>query len=68
MAECHLGVGQPNLALSVMETVGPRARNTKFNMLLGNLYHQTGMERPAAAAYKEVLKASVQRTQVQFRI
>ncbi|KAF2366018.1 Tetratricopeptide-like helical domain [Trinorchestia longiramus] len=56
MAECHIAIGQPNLALTVLETIGPRSRNVKFNMLLGNLYHQTGMERPAATAFKEVLK------------
>ncbi|KAA0185127.1 hypothetical protein HAZT_HAZT010961 [Hyalella azteca] len=56
MAECHIVIGQPNLALSVLETVGPRSRSIKFNMLLGNLYQQSGMERSAISAFKEVLK------------
>lgn len=56
MAECHMSLSQANLALSVLESVSPRARTARLNMLLGGLYQQTGMERPAITAYKEVLK------------
>uniref|UniRef100_A0A6A7G3T2 Anaphase-promoting complex subunit 7-like n=2 Tax=Hirondellea gigas TaxID=1518452 RepID=A0A6A7G3T2_9CRUS len=56
MAECHLSLGQRNQALSVLESVAPRTRTARLNMMLGELYQQTGMERPAVTAYKEVLK------------
>ena len=59
MAECHISANQSNLALSLLENVSPKSRSPRLNMMLGNLYHQTGMERPAITAYKEVLKVRV---------
>ena len=56
MAECNMALNQSNLALSVLESVPPRTRTASLNMLLGTLYHKTGIERPAVTAFKEVLK------------
>ena len=58
MAECHIELNQNNLAMSVLESVAPRTRTACLNMMLGNLYHQTGMDRAAVIAYKEVLKVT----------
>ena len=58
MAECHLALKQNILALGVLEGVATRNRTPHINMMLGNLYKLSGMERSAITAYKEVLRVS----------
>ena len=59
MAECLIQLGEANQALGVLESVTPRTRNSRANMLLGDLYKKSGMERSAITAYKEVIKVII---------
>ena len=59
MAECNMAIRQFSQALTILESIGPKYRTAKVNMLLGRLYQQTGKERPAIIAYKEVLKVRI---------
>lgn len=59
MAECYMSLRQFSQALTVLESVPQKYRNPKVNMALGRLYQQTGKERPAITAYKEVVKVRV---------
>lgn len=43
-------------AIEVLESIQARLRNPKINMALANLYLESGLERPAITAYKEVLR------------
>lgn len=47
---------QRQQAIEVLQSIQARLRTPKINMALANLYRDTGNERPAIAAYKEVLR------------
>ena len=48
--------GQPNPAVNVLQSIVAKQRPVKVSMALGRLYQQIGMERPAVAAYREVVR------------
>jgi len=54
--QCCVAVGQSNQAISVLQSIPSANRTVKVNMSLGRLYHLAGMEKPAIAAYREVLR------------
>jgi len=54
--KCYMAIGQHNQALSILQSVIAKQRTPKINEALGRLYHQQGMERPAIAAYREVVR------------
>uniref|UniRef100_A0A1Y1KUI8 Anaphase-promoting complex subunit 7 n=1 Tax=Photinus pyralis TaxID=7054 RepID=A0A1Y1KUI8_PHOPY len=53
---CCLKLKRSQRAIEVLQSISARNRTPKINMALGNLYRDSGMERPAIACYKEVLK------------
>jgi len=53
---CLLHLGQSTQALQVLQSIPARARSEAVNMAMARLCHQLGMEIPAKAAYREVLK------------
>lgn len=53
---CCLKLKQHQKAIEVLHSISARARTPKINMALGNLYRDSGMERPAISCYKEVLR------------
>jgi anaphase-promoting complex subunit 7 len=54
--QCYVALGQPNQAVNVLQSIVAKQRTPKVSMALGKLYQQIGMERPAAAAYREVVR------------
>jgi len=54
--KCYLSTNQGNQAVTVLQSIPAKQRNSKCNMALGTLYQQAEMERPAIACFKEVLK------------
>ncbi|CAB4056281.1 unnamed protein product [Lepeophtheirus salmonis] len=54
---CQLKTSQPPAAFSTLQSIPAKQRSPRVNMALGQLYYHAGMERPAIACYKEVLKA-----------
>lgn len=53
---CHVKLQHSDQAIDVLQSIPGKQRNAKINMALAKLYHQSGMERSAITAYKEVLK------------
>lgn len=53
---CCLKLKRPQKAIDILQSISARARPPKVNMALGNMYRDSGMERPAISCYKEVLK------------
>jgi len=53
---CYVALGQPNQAVNVLQSIVARQREAKVSMALGRLYQAIGMERPAVAAYREVVR------------
>lgn len=43
-------------AISTLQSIAAKQRTPKINMALAKLYHQSGQERSAITAYKEVLR------------
>jgi len=56
MHQCYVAMGQPNQAINILQSIISKNRTAKVSMALGRLYHQNGMERPAIAAYREVVR------------
>jgi len=54
--QCSVALGQPNQAVNVLQSIVAKQRTAKVSMALGKLYQQIGMERPAVAAYREVVR------------
>lgn len=54
--QCYVALGQTNQAVNVLQSIAAKQRTVKVSMALGQLYHQMGMERPAIAAYREVVR------------
>jgi len=54
--QCYVALGQPNQAVNVLQSIVAKQRTAKVSMALGKLYQQIGMERPAVAAYREVVR------------
>jgi len=54
--QCYVALGQTNQAVNVLQSILAKQRTVKVSMALGQLYHQMGMERPAIAAYREVVR------------
>jgi len=54
--QCYVAMGQPNQAVNILQSVIAKNRTARVSMALGKLYHQAGMERPAVAAYREVVR------------
>ncbi|KAF5291187.1 hypothetical protein FQA39_LY14429 [Lamprigera yunnana] len=53
---CCLKLKRSQKAIEVLQSISARMRTPKINMALGNLYRDSGMERPAVSCFKEVLK------------
>ncbi|XP_049516555.1 anaphase-promoting complex subunit 7-like isoform X3 [Dermacentor silvarum] len=53
---CHVNMNQPADAISALESIPGKQRNSRVNMALGQLYQQSGNERLAITCYREVLK------------
>lgn len=53
---CYVRLNMNEQAISTLQSVAARQRTVKINMALAKLYHQSGMERSAITAYKEVLR------------
>jgi len=53
---CHSQLKQSAQAIAMLESIPAKQRTPKVNMALASLYHQSGQERSAITAYKEVLK------------
>lgn len=53
---CCMKQKQRQQAIEVLQSIQARLRTPKINMALANLYRETGNERSAVAAYKEVLR------------
>lgn len=56
--QCCMKLKQKQNAVDILQSIQARLRTPKINMALGNLYLENGMERPAIAAFKEVLRES----------
>eukprot|EP00088_Acartia_fossae_P027435 TRINITY_DN2819_c0_g1_i6.p1 TRINITY_DN2819_c0_g1~~TRINITY_DN2819_c0_g1_i6.p1 ORF type:complete len:621 (-),score=127.59 TRINITY_DN2819_c0_g1_i6:384-2177(-) len=54
--ECYVALGQTNAAINQLQNIPPKHRDKKVYHALGSLYSKTGLDHPASAAYKEVLK------------
>jgi len=54
--KCYVAMGQPNQAINILQSIVAKNRSPMVSMALGRLYHQAGMERPAIAAYREVVR------------
>jgi len=54
--KCYMAMSQHNQALTILQSIIAKQRTPKVNEALGRLYHQQGMERPAIAAYREVVR------------
>jgi len=54
--KCYVAMGQPNQAINILQSIVAKNRTARVSMALGRLYHQNGMERPAIAAYREVVR------------
>ena len=55
--ECYMGMGQSNTqARNILESIATKNRCGKVNMALARLYHAANLERPAIAAYREVVR------------
>ena len=54
--QCCVALGQPNQAVNVLQAIPAKQRAPRVSMALGKLYQQIGMERPAVAAYREVVR------------
>jgi len=48
--------GQLTPAINVLQSISSKERSAKIHAALGKLYQRASMERPAVAAYKEVVK------------
>lgn len=46
-------------AISTLQSITAKQRTPKMNMALAKLYHQSGLERSAITAYKEVLRVCI---------
>lgn len=55
---CYVKLKQYQKAICILQSISARSRNAKINMALGNLCRDSGMERSAISAYKEVLRES----------
>lgn len=53
---CYVKLKMYQKAIYILQTILARSRTVKVNMALGYLYKDTGQERPAIAAFKEVLR------------
>ncbi|GAB6028709.1 Anaphase promoting complex subunit 7, variant 2 [Chamberlinius hualienensis] len=53
---CHMSMKQYSLAISVLEGISGKHRTAKVSMALAKLYQQSGSERSAITAYKEILR------------
>lgn len=56
---CYVKLKQYQKAVCILQSIAARSRNVKINMALGMLYKETGMERSAISAFKEVLRVSI---------
>jgi len=54
--KCYVAMGQPTQAINILQSIVAKNRTARVSMALGRLYHQNGMERPAIAAYREVVR------------
>lgn len=54
--QCYLGLGQVSQARNILESISTRSRTVRVHMALAKLYHTANMERPAIAAYREVVR------------
>jgi len=55
--QCYLNMGQSNnQAINILQSIVAKSRTPKVNMALAKLYHAANMERPAMAAYREVVR------------
>lgn len=54
---CYIKTQQPTQAINILQSIHAKHRTPQSNMALGRLYQRAGMERPAIACFKEVLKA-----------
>ncbi|KAK9877047.1 hypothetical protein WA026_016076 [Henosepilachna vigintioctopunctata] len=53
---CLISLKKNSAALEVLQSISGKQKDAKINMALGNLLKESGMERMAAVAYKEVLE------------
>lgn len=58
---CYVKLKQYQKAVCILQSIAARSRNAKINMALGMLFKETGMERSAVTAFKEVLRVSLQK-------
>lgn len=58
MHRCYVKLRQLKLAVDILQNIPVKQRTPKINMALGNMYKEAGVERPAVACFKEVLKES----------
>jgi len=56
MHECYIGMGQTNQAVNLLQSIPAKQRNKKVYHALGTLYHQSGIEKAAIAAFREVIR------------
>ena len=54
--QCCVALGQSNQAINVLQSIPSSSRSVKVDMSLGRLYHLAGMDKPAVAAYREVVR------------
>lgn len=57
---CYVKLKQNQNAICILQSIAGRYRNSKINMALGNLYRDSGLERSAITAYREVLRVSME--------
>lgn len=53
---CYVRLNMNDQAISTLQSIAAKQRTPKMNMALAKLYHQSGLERSAITAYKEVLR------------
>lgn len=56
--QCYNKLNDSRQAMAVLESIPPKQRTSKLNMVLGKIYQKYGMERSAITCYKEVLRSS----------
>ena len=56
MHECYVALGETNQAVNLLQNIPPKQRDKKIYNALGTLYLQSGVDSPAVAAFKEVIK------------
>jgi len=54
--ECYVALGQSTQAVNLLQNIPPKQRDKKIYNALGNLYLQSGLDSPASAAFREVIK------------